>query len=356
MREAVLTASPIASYCDRSGRPTAPTTTSPVCRPMPNCTTTSPRAARAALSCAMLARIASAERAAARAPFVGSLIAPKIAMTPSPVNLSRMPPLSRTQRAMTRRYALTAAIVCSGVSRSASEVEPRRSVKRIVTVCRSPSSRSGSPWITRSTTVAGRKRSRPRRRSSSRTSAPIARTTATSMSPWYSDRGREHLRTQPSLEPRRERRVADREEHRGHREGELGGHPEDELRRRLAITLLEHARCGEAVHREDRGHTREAEGDEKRAVLADTERRSGDEKGDQRGHDGDVRRDDEVLEPDDDRLVVRWIAQVPRQEDSREEGRDHDGKRPNRRRPHAGDASCEGVRRRRRRARSSAGA
>ena len=96
------------------------------------------------------------------------------------------------------------------------------------------------------------------------------------------------------------------------------------------------------MHREDRGHAREAEGDEERAVVADPERRSGDEKSDQRGDDGDVRRDDEMLEPDDDRLVVRWIAQIPRQQDSREERRDHDRKRPNRRR-HAGDASCEVV-------------
>src|SRR5438093_71176 len=229
---------------------------------MPNCTTISPRRARALWSCALLARIARAARAAGRAPFVGSLIAPKIAMTPSPVNLSRMPPLSRTHRAMTRRYELTAAIVCSGVSRSASDVEPRRSVNRMVTVWRSPSRRSGSPWMTRSTTVAGRKRSSPRRRSSSRINAPIARTTAASMRPWYSHHDGEYLRAQASLEPRGERGVANGEEDRRNGERELGGDAEDELRRRLAIALLENTRCGKTVHREDRGHRRKAESDE----------------------------------------------------------------------------------------------
>ena len=134
----------------------------------------------------MFARIASAARAAPGAPCAGSPIAPKIAMRPSPVNLSRIPPASITDRAMTRRYAFTTDTACSGDSFSASAVEPRRSAKRIVTVCRSPSRRSGSPPMTRSTTVGGRKRSRPRRRSSSRNSAPSARTVAANMSPWYS--------------------------------------------------------------------------------------------------------------------------------------------------------------------------
>jgi len=69
--------------------------------------------------------------------------------------------------------------------------------------------------------------------------------------------------------------------------------------------------------------------------MADPEGRSRDEKGDERGDDGDVRRDDEVFEPDDDRLVVRRIAQVPRQQDSRQERRGHHRKRPSGRRPHA---------------------
>src|SRR5204863_9278867 len=59
------------------------------------------------------------------------------------------------------------------------------------------------------------------------------------------DRDGEHLRTQASLEPSCEWRVADGEEHRRHRKRQLRGYPEDELRRRLAFALLEHARCGE---------------------------------------------------------------------------------------------------------------
>ncbi len=149
-------------------------------------------------------------------------------------------------------------------------------------------------------------------------------------------RGGEDLRRQPPLEPPRECGVPNGEEHGCNGERELGGDAENELRRRLAVALLEHAGRRKAVHREDRGHAREPESDQERAVVTDAERRTGDEKGDDRRNDGNVRRDDEVLDPNGDWLVARWIAEVPREQGRGQERRDHHRKRADRRRPHAG--------------------
>ena len=65
------------------------------------------------------------------------------------------------------------------------------------------------------------------------------------------------------------------------------------------------------MNREDRSHAGEPESDEERPVVADAECGTRDEERDDRGDYGNVRRDDEVLEPDDDRLVACRIAQVP---------------------------------------------
>jgi hypothetical protein len=70
--------------------------------------------------------------------------------------------------------------------------------------------------------------------------------------------------------------------------------------------------------------------------VADPEGRTRDEEPDDRRDYGDVRRDDEVLEPDDDWLVACRIAEIPREQGGGQERRDHDRKRPDRKSPHGG--------------------
>src|SRR5438093_1246709 len=227
-----------------------------------------------------------------------------------------MPPASMTERAVTRRYVFSTSTTCSGASRSARAVEPRRSAKRIVTVCLSPARRSGSPWMTRSTTVGGRNRSRPRRRSSSMKSAPIAMIVAIAMRTWYSHHEGVHVGPR-NCEPGAGRCVADREEERRRPDREHRGDPDDERGASFLRVALQHARRREAMHREDPGHAREAHRDEQRRVMTDLEGGTRYENGDRKRDERDVRRDDEVLDRDDPRRVRGRRRQEPREDGER---------------------------------------
>src|SRR5207249_6497394 len=144
------------------------------------------------------------------------------------------------------------------------------------------------------------------------------------------DAGREGERAslEPTLEPVRQRRVADGEEERGDRERELARHADDEARRGGAIALLQDIWRGETVDGEDAGHRRESQGDEQRAKVRDPQRRARDEKADERGHDRHIRGDHEVLELDYPRLVVRRIRKEPPQKRRRRKRDDHRRERP----------------------------
>src|SRR5207237_3403254 len=135
-------------------------------------------------------------------------------------------------------------------------------------------------------------------------------------------------RLERTLEPSRQRRVADGEEERRDRERELARHGADEAGGGEAIALLQDIWRGESVDGEDAGHRRESQGDEQRAKVRDPQRGARDEKADERGHDRHVRGDHEVLELDYPRLVVRRIRKEPPQKRRRRKRDDHRRERP----------------------------
>src|SRR5207245_2887285 len=138
MRAATFTASPMAVYSRRCGAPTSPTTTMPVCTPIPMRSGGSPRATRARLSAASASCMASAQ-CTARAAWSGCATgAPKYAMRPSPRYLSSVPPCAKTVSTMRAWYSFSMATTRSLASVSLNAVNSRRSLKRRVTSRLSP--------------------------------------------------------------------------------------------------------------------------------------------------------------------------------------------------------------------------
>ena len=138
MRFATFTVSPMTENSRRWLVPMLPTTAGPAWMPMRWASGGSPRAARTALR---LARAAIMPRAARTARSAASGIAtgvPKVAMIPSPMNLSRVPPASKIAATMRSWYSDSSCSDWVGVSPAQVRVKPARSLNSTTTSCSRP--------------------------------------------------------------------------------------------------------------------------------------------------------------------------------------------------------------------------
>ena len=133
-----LTASPITVYSSRSASPTAPTTTRPEARPAFTTSGTAPVSRRSAFHLSASASRSSTARTASAAKVALGVSAPKVAMMPSPMNLSITPPCRRIFGAIRDWYSASRPMTSPGAISAASRVKPRRSTIRMAASLASP--------------------------------------------------------------------------------------------------------------------------------------------------------------------------------------------------------------------------
>ncbi len=128
---------------------------------------------------------------------------------------------------------------------------------------------------------------------------------------------------QPALQPAHPGQVGGGEEHRRHRQAEVGRRRNRAPREAGEQVGHQDAWRGQAVDGEDRAHRHEPEAQEQHAVEADLDRGHGQDPGHQRGEERDRRDDVEVLVGDDDQLTAPGQPQRHEAGGHRREGEQH---------------------------------
>ncbi len=139
-RLATLTTSPITVNSTRWSAPIVPITTGPQCTPTATRTGSAPRAVRLAFQASISCWRSRAQAMARAAPSPRPSRPPKVAMKPSPRNLSRVPAWRNTTLQLRSRKPPRSAKARSGPSPSLMPVKPITSANSTATtrVCGAP--------------------------------------------------------------------------------------------------------------------------------------------------------------------------------------------------------------------------